>query len=109
MRVKKMSKTISTRINEEDAKKLEKIAEKENIDRSALVRKFILQKLKEYEIKQMTELYQKGIVSLQEASSQANVSLYEIMEYVQKENIHPPDQTKEEIIAEIEDSKKHFK
>jgi len=104
-----MSKTISTRIDDEDAEKLEKIAKKENIDRSALVRKFILQKLKEYDIKQMTELYQKGIVSLQEAASQANVSLYEIMEYVQRENIHPPDQSKEEIIAEIEQSKKYFK
>ena len=109
MRVKNMSKTISTRIDNEDAEKLKKIAEKENIDRSALVRKFILQKLKEYEIKQMMDLYQKGIVSLQEAASQANVSLYEIMEYVQKENIRPPDQAKEEIIAEIEDSKKYFK
>jgi len=106
---KEMSKTISTRLDDETAEKLEKIAEKENIDRSALVRKFILQKLKEYDIKQMTELYQKGIVSLQEAASQANVSLYAIMEYVQKENIHPPDQAKEEIIAEIEDSKKFFK
>ena len=104
-----MSKTISTRLDDENAEKLEKIAEKENIDRSALVRKFILQKLREYDIKQMTELYQKGIVSLQEAASQANVSLYAIMEYVQKENIRPPDQAKEEIIAEIEDSKKYFK
>ncbi len=104
-----MSKTISTRIDDKDAEKLEKIAKKENIDRSALVRKFILQKLKEYEIKQMTDLYKKGIVSLQEAASQANVSLYEIMEYVQRENIHPPDQSKEEIISEIEQSKKYFK
>jgi len=104
-----MSKTISTRIDDEDAEKLEKIAKKENIDRSALVRKFILQKLKEYDVKQMVELYQKGIVSLQEAASQAKVSLYEIMEYVKRENIHPPDQSKEEIIAEIEDSKNHFK
>lgn len=104
-----MDKTISTRIDDKDAEKLEKIAEKENIDRSALVRKFILQKLKEYDIKEMTELYQKGVVSLQEAASQANVSLYEIMEYVQKENIRPPDQTKEDILAEIEESKKYFK
>ncbi|TKJ23881.1 MAG: hypothetical protein CEE43_01585 [Promethearchaeota archaeon Loki_b32] len=109
MREKEMSKTISTRIDDKDAEKLEKIAKKENIDRSALVRKFILQKLKEYEIKQMTDLYKKGIVSLQEAASQANVSLYEIMEYVQRENIHPPDQSKEEIISEIEQSKKLFK
>ena len=79
------------------------------MNRSALVRKFILQKLKEYEIKQMTDLYKKGIVNLQEATSQANVSLYEIMEYVQRENIHPPGQSKEEIISEIEQSRKYFK
>ena len=104
-----MSKTISTRIDDDDAEKLEKIAKKENIDRSALVRKFILQKIKEYDVKQMMKLYQKGIVSLQEAASQANVSIYEIMEYIQRENIHPPDQSKEDIIAEIENSKNHFK
>lgn len=104
-----MSKTISTRIDDDAAEKLEKIAKKENIDRSALVRKFILQKIKEYDVKQMVELYQKGIVSLQEAATQAKVSLYEIMEYVKRENIHPPDQSKEKIIAEIEDSKNHFK
>ena len=104
-----MSKTISTRMDDKDVEKLEKIAKKENLDRSALIRKFILQKLKEYDIKQMTELYQKGIVSLQEAASQADVSLYDLMEYVQKENIHPPDQSREEVIAEIEESKKFFK
>ncbi len=104
-----MSKTISTRIDYEYVKKLEEIAKRENIDRSALIRKFILQMLKEYELKRMAELYRKGIVSLQEAATQAKLSLYEIMEYVQKENIRPPDQAKEEIIAEIEDSKKYFK
>lgn len=100
-----MSKTISTRLNDKDVKKLEIIAKRENIDRSALIRKFILQMLKEYEIKRMAELYRKGIISLQEAASQASVSLYEIMEYFKRENIHPPDQSKEEIIAEIEQSK----
>ena len=102
-----MSKTISTRIDEKYVKKLEEIAKRENIDRSALIRKFILQMLKEYELKRMAELYRKGIVSLQEAATQAKLSLYEIMEYVKKENITPPDQTKEEVLAEIEKSKKY--
>ncbi|MBA7514480.1 hypothetical protein ES705_06510 [subsurface metagenome] len=102
-----MSKTISTRIDDEYVKKLEEIAKRENIDRSALIRKFILQMLKEYELKRMAELYRKGIVSLQEAATQAKLSLYEIMEYVQKENIQPPDQTKEEVLTEIEKSKKY--
>lgn len=60
--------------------------------------------LKEYELKRMAEIYRKGIVSLQEAATQAKLSLYEIMEYVKKENILPPDQTKEEILTEIEKS-----
>ena len=104
--MKKTSKTISTRIDDDDIKKLDEIAKKENIDRSALVRKFVLQMLKEYELKKTTDLYRKGIVSLQEAASQANVSLYEIMDYVQRENIHPPDQSREEILSEIDKSKK---
>jgi len=103
--VRKTSKNISTRIDNNDVKKLDEIAKKENIDRSILIRKFILQMLKEYEIKRTTELYRKGIVSLQEAASQANVSLYEIMDYVQRENIHPPDQSREEILSEIDKSK----
>ena len=69
-----MNKTISTTLDEKAAEKLERIAEKESLDRATLVRKFILQKLKEYEIKQMAELYQKGVVSLQEAASQPKVT-----------------------------------
>jgi len=103
--VRKTSKNISTRIDNNDVKKLDEIAKKENIDRSILIRKFILQMLKEYEIKRTTELYRKGIVSLQEAASQANVSLYEIMDYVKRENIHPPDQSRSEILSEIDKSK----
>ena len=103
--MRKTSKNISTRIDNNDVKKLDEIAKKENIDRSVLIRKFILQMLKEYEIKRTTELYRKGIVSLQEAASQANVSLYEIMDYVQREHIHPPDQSREEILSEIDKSK----
>ncbi len=54
----------------------------------------------------MAQLYKKGIVSLQEGATQANVPLYEMMEYVNRERIQPPEQTEEEIIAEIEESRK---
>lgn len=104
-----MGKTVSTRLDENDVKKLDKIADKEKVDRASLIRKFVLQKLEEYEVQKMARLYQKGVVSLQEAATQAKVSLYEMMEYVNKENIHPPEQTDEEILTEIEESKKYFK
>jgi predicted transcriptional regulator len=43
-----MGKTVSTRLDENDIKKLDKIADKEKVDRAALIRKFVLQKLEEY-------------------------------------------------------------
>jgi len=36
----KISKTINTRLSEEDVQKLEQIAAKEKLDRSSLIRKF---------------------------------------------------------------------
>ena len=42
-----MSKTISTRLSEKEVQKLEQIAAKEKLDRSSLIRKFLLQKLEE--------------------------------------------------------------
>ena len=96
-----MTKTVSTRLDEEELERLNEIAEKENIDRSSLIRKLLLKQMKEYRMKEIAVYYCKGIVSLQEAASAVKVSLYEMMDYIQKEKIRPPVQTKEEITAEL--------
>lgn len=101
-----MTKTISTRLDEDELKRLNEIAEEENIDRSSLIRKFLLKQMKEYSMNEMAEYYRKGIVSLQEAASTAKVSLYEMMDHVQKENIRSPVQTKEEVTVELEKTRK---
>ena len=101
-----MSKTISTRLSEKDANELENIASKEKRDRSALVRKFLLHQLEEYKMCENTKLYRKGVVSMQEAATNAEVSLYQMMEYVQRENIRPPTQTKAEFTQELSRSMK---
>ena len=80
-----MSKTISARLEEEEIDRLNQIAQIEHIDRSALVRKFILNQIQEYEMREMAEYYRKGIVSLQEAATQANVGLYKMMDFIQQE------------------------
>ena len=54
-------------------------------------------------MKKVSEYYRKGIMSLQEAATNANVSLYEFMDYVQKEKIRPPIQSDEEISKELEE------
>ncbi|MHA1727440.1 MAG: UPF0175 family protein [Promethearchaeota archaeon] len=96
-----MSKTVSTRLSEKEVAELEEIASKEKLDRSALIRSFVLHQLEEYKMKEKAKLYQKGIISLQEAATSASVSLYQMMDYLQREQIRPPTQTREEFREEI--------
>jgi metal-responsive CopG/Arc/MetJ family transcriptional regulator len=99
-----MSKTVSSRLEDKEIDQLNQIADEESIDRSTLIRKFLRQQIKEYEMKKVGEYYRKGVMSLQEAATQAKVSLYEMMDYAQKEKIFPPTQSTEEIMQDLKNS-----
>ena len=99
-----MTKTINTKLSEDEIRLLDEIAEKEKLDREILVKKFLLQQLEEYKIQEFAELYRKGIDSLQEAASGANVSVYKMMEYLQKEHIRAPKQDKNDFDDELQRS-----
>ena len=75
-----MSNTVSTRLENDEKFKLDSIAQEEHLDRSTLIRKFLLEQIKLYEMKKWGHTFQKGTVSLQEAASLTNVSIYEMME-----------------------------
>ncbi|GAB4318967.1 MAG: hypothetical protein Kow0069_22300 [Promethearchaeota archaeon] len=94
---------MSTRLEEREVEKLDEIARVEKIDRSALVRKFVLEQVKVYEMKRASEFYRKGLMSLQEAATVAGVSVYEMMDYLQKEKVRPPLQSAAEIKEEIDE------
>jgi len=104
-----MSKTVSTRLEDDIVTKLDEITKKEKIDRSTLIRKFILEQISQYEMGKGAELFRKGFVSLQEAATQARVTLYEMMDYLQKEKIRPPIEIPEEIEKGIKRSLKLVK
>ncbi len=95
--MKNMNKAIISHFSKDEIRRLTKIAKEEKIDRSALIRKFVLLKLKEYEIKKMADFYHKEIISLQEAATQAKVSLYEMMDFLKREKITPPVSSDEEL------------
>ncbi|MHA1794038.1 MAG: UPF0175 family protein [Promethearchaeota archaeon] len=94
-----MGNVISTRLNEKEIKEINDISKKERIDRSALIRRFILLQLKEYKLKDVGEKYRKGLISLAEAATLAEVSIYEMMEYLQREQIQPPSLTEKEMFS----------
>ncbi len=103
-----MTDVVSTRLDEKEIEELNKICEKERIDRSALMRKFLLAQISEYKLKEAGEIYRKGLISLAEASSLAQVSIYAMMEYIEREKIQAPTLTKQEMEEELINAKKLF-
>ncbi len=100
-----MKEVISTRLKKEEIDELNKISEKEHIDRSALVRKFLLRQVQEYRMRDMAERYRKGLVSLAKAATVAGVSIYEMMDHLDREKILPPQTTAEEFHDAMDDAR----
>ncbi len=103
-----MTDVVSTRLDEKEIEELNKICEKERMDRSSLIRKFLLAQIEEYRLKDAGEKYRKRLVSLAEAAILAKVSIYVMMDYVDREKIQPPSLTDVEMEEELKWAKKLF-
>lgn len=104
-----MSDTIKADIDKEIISRIEQIAKQEHLEREILLKKWLLEKLDEYEMKKQAELYSKGLVSLSEGSTQANVPIYKFMDYLQQQKIKSPEQPLDEIRSEFEKAKEIMK
>ncbi len=103
-----MTDVVSTRLDEKEIEELNKISERERIDRSSLIRKFLLAQIQEYHLKESGEKYRKGLISMAEAAVLAKVTIYEMMEYVEREKIQAPSLTDAELEEELNRSRKLF-
>ncbi len=103
-----MTGVVSTRLDEKEIEELNKISERERIDRSSLIRKFLLAQIQEYRLKESGEKYRKGLVSMAEAAILAKVSIYKMMDYVDREKIQAPSLTDSEMEEDLKRSKKIF-
>ena len=103
-----MTNVVSTRLDEKEIEELNQICEKERIDRSALIRKFLLAQITEYRLKEASKKYQKGLASLAEAAILAKVSIYDMMDYNKRERIQAPALTDEEMEKELKTATKYF-
>ncbi len=103
-----MTDVVSTRLDEKEIEELNKISERERIDRSSLIRKFLLAQIQEYRLKESGERYRKGLVSIAEGATLAKVSIYKMMDYVEREKIQAPSLTHSEMEEDLGRSKKLF-
>jgi predicted HTH domain antitoxin len=83
-----MARTITTRLEEESLKKIDELAAQRGLDRSALVRSFLLDALKENAIRDALTAYQGGRMTLWQAAQACDISLWEMIEEAKQRHIH---------------------
>ena len=104
-----MTDVVSTRLKKKEIKELNEISEIERIDRSALMRKFLLAQITEYKLKEAGGIYRKGVISLAEAATLAEVSIYVMMDFIERERIQVKALSDEEMEKELIKAKNLFK
>jgi len=83
-----MAKTVTTRLDDGYVKKIDEMATRKGIDRSALLRSFFLGALKEHTIRDSLEDYKAGATTLWEAAQRCDLSLWEMIREVKRAHIH---------------------
>jgi len=73
--------TISTRLDEKIVKEIERTAAEMNLDRGVLIRKYILDGHQRMVMKHNLELVKTGEISIGQAANNADVSIYQILEF----------------------------
>ena len=85
-----MPVTVTTRITEELVKIIDSIAEKEGMDRSTVIRRFLLKAVKDWLIQRSLEEYENGKLTLWQAAEKCGLSLWEMIDEVKKRSVHVP-------------------
>ena len=85
-----MPVTISTRVEDKLARLIAQIAKKEGMDRSTVLRRFLLKATKEWLIEKTLKDYEDTKITLWQAAKKCDMSLWEIIEEVKRRSIHVP-------------------
>jgi len=82
--------TVTTRVGEELAKIIDSIAKREGMDRSTVIRRFLLRAVKDWLIEKSLDEYEEGKLTLWQAAEKCGLSLWEMINEVKKREIHVP-------------------
>jgi predicted HTH domain antitoxin len=82
-----MSETICLRLSKETAKKLRELADKEEKDRSTLIREMLEHGIKEKNVEYAIDLYHKGQVTGWKAAQLAGISLWSFYKFLGEKGI----------------------
>lgn len=97
-----MPVTVTTRVEDELAHLIDSIAEREGMDRSTVIRRFLLKAAKDWLIEENIEEYEQGKLTLWQAAERSSLTLWEMIEEVKKRSAHAPytlDELREDLKA----------
>jgi predicted HTH domain antitoxin len=83
-----MSKTVTTRLDDQSVKKIDELAAKKGVDRSAVLRSFFLYALKDHQLQECIKDYEASKITLWEAAERCDLSLWEIIQEMKRSHIH---------------------
>jgi len=78
---------ITTRVPDELAKEVERIAKVEALDKSATIKRLLIKAVQAWKIDYALKLYQEGRISIGRAAETAGVSLWELTDILVKRKI----------------------
>jgi len=82
--------TVTTRVEEELVKIIDSIAKMEGMDRSTVIRRFLLRAVKDWLIEKSLGEYEEGKLTLWQAAEKCGLSLWEMINEVKKREVHVP-------------------
>ncbi len=85
-----MPVTFTTRIEEELAKLIDEAAKQEGMDRSTVIRRFLMKAAKEWQIDKSLQDYEQGKITLWQAAEKCDIPLWEMIAEAKKKEVHVP-------------------
>ena len=85
-----MPVTLTTRVEDELAKAIDAVSKEEGMDRSTVIRRFLMKATKDWLIEKSLQEYEDGKITLWQAARKCGLSLWEMTDEVKKRKIHVP-------------------
>jgi len=82
-----MGATITTRVSDEIEEEIRSISKREQLDRSTVVRRLLVEGIKDWKIKYALEQYSEGKITIWKAARMAGVSLRQMLDIAAKKGI----------------------
>jgi len=82
-----MGATITTRVSDEIEEEIRSISKIEQLDRSTVVRRLLVEGIKDWKIKYALEQYSEGKITIWKAARMADVSLRQMLDIAAKKGI----------------------